>query len=294
MTGTSMEGGMDAAAPTPEVQAPVSNKLKVKIDGLEKEVDQDELIRDYQKFSSSEKRFQEAAELRKQAQQESQLVANFLQKAQSGDLSWLKGLVPDEQIRSFAESQLLEHIDWESKPQIEREAIMAKREAEQLRKQIEEFTQTKEREESSKIEEQAYQEVEQDIVQSIKTLGYDYKVTPRFIRRIAEQMHASIAASEDPQGRGMPAKDAAQRAFKGLQVDARELLSILPASEVLELLPASVRKAIRQADVQDVRAQAPMMRARNQGGDERDANGRRKFKRVSTDKFFEKMDKRFS
>lgn len=280
---------------TPQQDAPqIPQKIKVKIDGAENEVDLEEIKRDYQKYRSSEKRFQEAAELRKQAQEESKLVAQFLDAAQKGDLSWLKGMVSEDQIRKFAEAELLNHIEWESKSEIEREAISAKREAEKLRKEIEEITQTRERESASKIQEQAYQEIEKDIVEAVKTLGYDYKVTPRFIRRIAEQMHASLLASEDPQSGPMPAKDAASRAFKGLQVDAQELLSVLPIEDVLQLLPQSVRKAIRQEDIKAVRSQAPIGSRQSTTGKQA-TSVKRKPVAMSTDEYFaKKFEKKFS
>lgn len=287
MSGTTTSG-MDAAAeatteattPTESIPA-IPQKIKVKVDGQENEVDLDEITRDYQKYKSSDKRYQEAAEMRRQ-------VDTLLSRAQQGDLSWLKGLVSQEQIRKFAESELLEHIEWESKPEIEREAISAKREAERLRKEIEEITQTREREEASKIEEKAYQEIEADIVDAIKDLGMNFKVTPLFIRRIAEQMHAQLVASNDPHARPT-AKLAASRALKGVEADVREMLQVLPLEQVLEMLPPSLRKAMRQQDVNLARSQAPFMGARQTKG----TSGVKKPVRTTTDDFFSKIEKKF-
>lgn len=278
--------GMDAAAEAPtaiESVPAIPQKIKVKVDGREDEVDLEEITRDYQKYKSSDKRYQEAAEMRKQ-------VDNLLSRAQQGDLSWLKGLVSQEQIRKFAESELLEHIEWESKPEIEREAISAKREAERLRKEIEEMTQTREREEASKYEEKAYQEIETDIVDAIKELGMNFKVTPLFIRRIAEQMHASLLASEDPNSRPIPAKIAASRAFKGVEADVREMLQALPPEQVLEMLPPSLRKAMRQQDVNLAKSQAPFMGARQTG---KGVSGNKRPIRTTTDDYFSRIEKKF-
>jgi hypothetical protein len=304
MTGMSAESG--AAAPAvPTIAQDISTssngleevrqpeRRKVKIDGVEEEVDVDSVVRDYQKYKSSEKRFQEAAQLRKEAQAKEELINQLLTKAQSGDLSWLKGLVPDDQLRGWAESQLLEHIDWESKPEAERRAIMAERKARELEERVNEFTQTKEREEASKMEEQVYQEVESEIIDAIKTMGLDMKLTPRYIRRIAEHLQANIGASQDPQYKPISAKVAAQKAFKSLKVDTQELLSILPLNEVLEMLPPSVRKGIRQADVEDAIAQAPMMRARKEQGSSQ-ASPRSKLKHQPSEDAFKELEKRFS
>lgn len=273
-------------------EAQSSRKFRVKIDGEELEVPEEELTRDYQKYRGADKRFQEAAELRKQAQQERELVDQFIDRATKGDLAWLKGLVPQEQLTKFAEAELLQHIEWQSKPEVERRAIEAERKAEQLESKVREFTQTKEREEASALEERAYEQVETEIVTAVKELGYDYKITPRFVRRIAEQLYATLEASpDDPQGAPIDAKTARDRAWKGLLVDAREVLSTLPAAEALQLLPPKLREAIRKADVEDAMNQHPM---KVRAGYSEEAPARRsKLKRMSTEDYFSKMDAKF-
>lgn len=269
-----------------------SRKLKVKIDGIEQDVDIDEITKDYQKYKASDKRFQEAAELRKQATQERELVEQLLGRASKGDLSWLKGLVPKEQLTKWAESELLEHIEWNQKPEVERRAIEAERRAQELEHKIQEYTHTKERDEASALEERAYQQVESDIVSAVKELGYDYKITPRFIRRISEQMLASLEASDDPQGETLNAKTARDRAWKGLLVDAQEVLSTLPVAEALKLLPPKLREAIRRADVDEAMNTHPA-RAKADYSDDGAPAKRSKFKRMSTENYFQKLEQRF-
>lgn len=245
-----------------ETSAQSTERRRVKIDGIEQEIDVDSVLKDYQKYKSSEKRFQEAAALRKEAQAEREIINQVLNRAQSGDLSWLKGLVPDDKIRGWAEQELLQHLDWEQKPEMEREAITAKRERDELKRQLEELNQTKEKEESSKLEEQVYQEVEQDIIAAIKEMGTDIKITPLFVQRMAEYMQASLEASNDPHA--MPAKKAADKSLRRLKSEAQELLGILSPEEVLQMLPPNIRKAARMDDVEKAIAQAPMMRARRE------------------------------
>ncbi len=291
--GETPEAGMQPGSDASLSAQAVGRKEKVKIDGTELEVDIEDLKRDYQKFKSSEKRFQEAAELRKAAQQERELINQFLGKAQKGDLSWLKGLVPKETLTQWAESELLEHIEWQKLPESERRAIIAEQKAKDLEGKIQEYTQTREREQATRVEEQAYQQIEADIVQAIKDLGYDYKVTPRFIRRIAEQLSAALEVSEDPQAAPMTAAVARDRAFNGLMVDARELLQTLPLEEAMKLLPPKLREAIRRADVKDAISQMPTKIRK--GTEEFNEAPRRRsnLKRMSTDDYFEKLSKKF-
>lgn len=274
------EANVAPATPTPSASA-----TKVKIDGVEQEVDIEELKRDYQKYKSSDKRFQEAAQMRKE-------VESLLERAQKGDLGWLKGLVPKEMLNQWAESELLEHIKWEKMPESEKRAILAEQKAKELEERINDLTQTKQREEASAIEEQAYKSVEKDIIEAVTNLGYDVKVTPRFIRRIAEQIEASLMASDDPNVEAMPAKLASERAFKGYKVDAQELLSILPEAEALELIPPKIREAIRRADVEAATSQMPL-RIKKQANQAEQNVRKPKFKRMSTEDFFARMDKKF-
>lgn len=268
------------AVQTPSPSLP--QKIKAKIDGIEEEVDLDTLTRDYQKYRSSDKRFQEAAQMRKE-------VETLLERAQKGDLSWLKGIVPKEQLNRWAETELLEHINWQKMPEVERRAVLAEQRAKELEDHVNSLTQTQQREKATAIEEQAYQSVESDIISAVQTLGYDVKVTPRFIRRIAEQLQASLEASDDPNSEPMPAKLASERAFKGYKVDAQELLSILPETEAIQLIPAKLREAIRRADVSDAVSQMPMRR----GNEKAEPVRKSKFKRMTVDDYFSGMDKKF-
>jgi hypothetical protein len=274
-------------------QAMSSRKEKVKIDGEELEVDLEDIKKDYQKFRSSEKRFQEAAALRKEAQEERELINDLLGRASKGDLGWLKGLVPKDVITQWAESELLEHIEWEKKPEAERRAILAEQKARELEEKVQKYTQTEEREQATRLEEQAYQQVEADIVQAVKDLGYNYKVQPRFIRRIAEQMYASLEASQDPQSAPLDARTASDRAFKGLLVDAQEILSCLPVAEALKLIPQSLRDSIRKADVEEAMNQMPN-RMRKDHSPQGTSSKQQKFKRMSTDDYFSKLDNQFN
>jgi hypothetical protein len=59
--------------PVEEV-APVVQKVKVKVDGIEQEVELDGLVRDYQKFRAADRRLEEAAMLLRQAEERARQV----------------------------------------------------------------------------------------------------------------------------------------------------------------------------------------------------------------------------
>lgn len=289
-TADAVAGTSTIESPSQGIGASSPSKIKTKIDGIEQEVDIEELTKGYQKAKSSDQRFQEAAQLRKEAQEERAQVNALLEKAQKGDLSWLKGLVPKETLNKWAEENLLEHINWEQMPEAEKRATIAERRAAELEARENERTHNDEQKRSAAQEQQAYQLIEQDMVSAIKDLGYDYKITPRFVRRIAEQVYASLEASEDPNAQPMPANIASKHAFDGMKQDAAELLSVLSPAEVMRLLPAKVRAALRSADVEEAMSQMPMgVRQTQEGVVQRPS----KTKRMSTDDRFALLDKRF-
>lgn len=290
-------GGLASSNPAPEVQeaqtAPaLPQKIKLKIDGQEQEVALDELTRDYSKYKGSEKRFQEAARFRKEAEQKERLVQDFLQKAQSGDLSWLKGMVPQDQLKHWAESQLLEHLEWEGLHPSEKRARLAEQENAKYKAYLEEQKTQEDVRHRTSLEQKASVDIEADIVGAVKELGYDIKVTPRLIRRIAENMYASLEALDenDPHARPISAKIAKDKAFDSLKSDAQELLSVLPEDQVIAMLPPKLRQAIRRLDVKEATEQFPA-RMREQSG--QPASPSRKQQPKSIEKTFEEIAKRW-
>jgi hypothetical protein len=288
--GASQSESPSLATGASAVEAPVRQKIKTKVDGIEQEIDLDELTKDYQKYKSSDKRFQEAAQMRKEAQDLQSQVDSFLSRAQKGDLSWLKGLVPKEALNQFSESQLLEHLEWQNLPEAEKRARIAEQRAQELEEERRAEREEIEMRQRSEIEQKAYQSVEQDIVDAIKSRGYDTKVTPRLVRRIAEYMFAKIEASEDPQAERPSAKAVSEHALKSMMDDAQEVLSVLPREQILKLIPPKVRDLIRRADVDDAISQMPYS-VRKSDGENRPKT---KLKRMSTEDYFKKMDKKFN
>lgn len=87
------DAGSDPQA-EPVEETPAAKTLRVKVDGEEREVPVDEIVARYQKEASAEKRFEEAARLRKEAEESStrintergqlqQAVNTFLERAQA-------------------------------------------------------------------------------------------------------------------------------------------------------------------------------------------------------------------
>lgn len=271
----------EAPATAPSAPSFTGTKHKVKIDESELEVDYDELVRGYQKGRSANERFQRASEMQK-------AVQTFVERAKQGDLDWLEDLgVGEEKARQWAEKRLLKHIEWEQMSPEQKELVKVRREKEALEREREEARQSYEQQQAQAAEKQAFLEIDDEISAAVKALGK--RATPRLVRRIAEQMMAGLSQED---GQRLPADRAAKAAFSGLVTDAESLLSEMSPAEVLAILDrAGKRDLVRREFVNEAVAQAPMSRPQAKTATS-DRPG--KLKRMTTDEWFNRLEKRVS
>lgn len=264
----------------------IGSKHKVVIDGQELEVDYNDLISDYQHKRASHKRFEEAHKIRKD-------VDTLFESFKKGDLGFLKQHIPPDVLRQFAERELQEYLEEQALSPEQKEVRQTKAERDALKKQLDEKNELEKKSYSQQIQQQADQQIDNEITEAVKSLGHDVKVTPRLIRRIAEQMLISSEASDDPKTEHLPAKIAGERAKKGMRKDFEEYASIADPEEVVAMLPRRVRDAIRKADVDSAISQMPRsVRNSNQPSDDSEAKTSHatKFRRGSTDDWFNRME----
>lgn len=291
--GTPAVGASEQPVSEPNASLPAKNpfagtKHKVKVDDRELEVPYEELVADYQHKIASNKRFEQANKIRKD-------VDGLFEAFQKGDFSFLKQVASPELLRKFHEQELIDLIEYEKKSPAEKEALEAKRERDKYKKQLEDKEKSETERAASEIEQRASIEVETEIIEAVKTLGHDVKVTPRLIRRIAEQMQASLRASDDPSTPHLPAKIAAERAWRGLKKDHEEYLSLIKPEDYIAMLPRKLRDAIRKADVDSAISQMPTKSVRNSNQpsepSEPQTSRAPKLKRGLTDDWFTRMEK---
>lgn len=280
-----MEAAVQTAV-TPEASAPpvaattpeTPSKFKVVVDGSEQEVDIEELRRGYTHSKAANKRFQEAANLQKQ-------ITGFLERAKGGDLSWLKGLVPEDQIRQFAQNELLQHIEFEQLSEEGKALRRAESERERLARELEEERQEKMQQQQQAMLQRAQQEIDQEITATLKEIGR--KPTARLVRRIAEQMYASL---QEEGAEPLPAKEALQRARRGIEEDLQEWLAEAPVEELVKSFPKAKLEAIRRHFVEEVR---PTTKSRGEPFVPDDQPlPKSKMRRGRSDSWFEAMDKK--
>jgi hypothetical protein len=265
-----------AAPPAPKPP----ERYRVPVDGEELDVDLDELKRGYSHARAANKRMQEAAQIRKAEEARKQ-------RALQGDLDWVSGElgVPEEQVLKWAEKKLLSQIEYEQLPESERERRKAVAEREKLQKQLDEMTSAQRKQAESQILERAYAEVDDEIGKALES--YKGKKTPRLIRRVAEAMYANLEKNQAP----LPSSKALDLAKASLTEDVQEYLNVASPEEVLKIFSKEQIAALRKMFVNEARSQAPF--ARPQGQSTTDKPAPQRGKRVTTDDFFQKLEKKF-
>lgn len=298
MTDSAPSSVENASSPQPEATASetpayAGTKHKVKIDSQEMEIPYEELVSGYQRRTASEKRFQEAARIKKE-------VDEFIGSLKSGDLSRLKGLgVPEDKIREFAERELTDYIRYEQLPDSEKAKLAAERERDDYKKRLEEREKKEEQARLAEIDQQVAHELDSEIGQSIRELkaqlGLDprHPVEPWFIEHITRTMIAHLESQETADGvpvEGIPVKLATEKAWKNVENTVRSYLTTVPADKVLAMLPSKVRDAIRKADVGEAITQM------HKGIRDKQTDSvpqKRKDQKQTTDNFFGRLDQRF-
>lgn len=231
-------------------------KHKIDFDGHEVELDYDTLVNDFKKHAK------ENYQLRQQMNPVMELVSAL----QKGELSKLRDLgVSDDMLREFSEKQLLEYIEFQNMDPKER--ALREREA-KLEAMERKWKEQEEAEARTKVEAekaQANEQVQRDLVEAIRDLGGDLKVTPRMVRRVAEEAFARLEA-----GQNVDMKSIAKRQWAGLQSDYTEYQSLMlrrDPKSFISSLPPELIKAIREYEISSSR---PLKKVENGEREEQD------------------------
>lgn len=221
---------------------PVKKTYKVKVDGQELEVGEDEVVKNYQLRKASDERFRKAAELEKAARAREE-------KLKQDPWSVLKelGLDPDE----AAEQRLLKKLEWEMMSPEQRRLRELEAERNKLDSELKSERERKLNEQKEQFRTQAAQEIDDEIFAAIQEAGVS-KVTPRLIARVAEE----LLVAYEGQKQKIPAKEALLRAKKNIHGDVKSLLAELPLETLVkDFLPPEFLKSLREFDLAQFKAQ---------------------------------------
>lgn len=229
-----------ATPPTPSQQDPGKQraapgipdfrgtKHKVKVYDREQEVDYDELVKGYQLKQASHKALEDAATVRKQAEQ-------FLSAVKAKDRKALEHAFGGaEALKEYAENLLIDDFEEKSLPESERRARTAEARAKELEAWKKDQEERHQREQQTAAERQAGEAIDTEITEAFGELGA--KPTPYLVARVADEMAARLE--------------------HGKPITAKQALALVErstAAEIGELAPDKLMKHLTPAQVEHIR-----------------------------------------
>lgn len=219
---------------------PEVKKYKVKVDGQEIEIDEGELLKGYQKAKSANKRFEEAAKLKKQSDQ----ILEALKTSPAQVLEHL-GL----NFREVAEKYLIEKLEEESLPPEQKELRDAKKKLEEYEAREKEIQKQREQEEYAKMKSSYETEIETQIIDSLNQSGLPK--TPYTVKRMAQYLARALDRGVD-----IRPKDVVELVRKDYYEDLTSYLGGHDGENLLKTLPKEVIDKIRKADLARVKAKS--------------------------------------
>lgn len=239
--------------------APSSRRLRAKIDGKEIEVSEEELLRDFQKYKASDKRFQEAAKLQKTveelilgAKSNPKSLLEKLGYADPANLLQAMGYNPQELAEQYLLAQLEESLltpEQKRLRELENENNPYKSQREAHEKQLK-------AQQLEQMQAQVAQELDVEIARTLQQSGL--KATPRTVAMIAQSILEEIEAQEDSGEFIKP--DVGNHLKKVMNRNRSELQSLVSElaanpDALLQFLPPSAAEALRKAELAKVQAQ---------------------------------------
>jgi hypothetical protein len=255
--GSSESGEQTAAQTNPKVEAKVekaadkvdaektkAGKYKVKVDGEEVELSQDELIKYAQLGKAGQKRMAEAAQIKKDAQE----LVRMLRENPESVLADPAVLGSDEEVVKLAQKILSRKLEDEQKSPELREKERLEKELEQLRKEAKEREERQQTEEYERLVQQQEAQIEEQITEALETSGMPK--SPFILKRLADVMLAAAENEKD-----ISPKQAMNIVKREMQKDLREYIEAMQEDALEEIVSAEKVKKLRQRQLSKLKAE---------------------------------------
>ena len=210
-------------------------KMKLKIDGKEEEMTEDEVIKLAQMGRGSNKRFEEAKVMRQQAEQ-------FLAMLKSDPKSVLSNPAIGVDLRKFAEEIVWEHIQDEALSPEQKKARDVQKELDKYKKQEEETKKTQAEQQMKALHDKYAVDYDRKITSALQTSGLPK--TPATVKRMAEYMFTAVQNGYD-----LEPSDLVEQVRKDYYQDIKDLFGQTEGDQLLSILGEDVAKKIRHSDM---------------------------------------------
>jgi hypothetical protein len=220
------------SSPLSQEPSALPPKIKVKVDGHDLEVSQEELVRDYQMRQASQKRFQEAAQLKQEAQEQMEA----LKFAKENPIEFFRATGVNA--KEFAEKVLLQELEESMLSPEEKELRELRNYKSKLEQEQKQRLTLQQEQQRLAREQQTAQELENEILEVLT--ASNLKPNPRNIAKVAEYLLASL----DENGNRMHAKDAFQRVQMNSRKEVAEHIADLTPEEIEQQFPEFYKKLL--------------------------------------------------
>lgn len=215
--------------------AKLVKKYKVKVDGVEAEVDEDELIRSYQLRKVSDKRLQEATQARKQAEE-------FVSLLKSDPIKLLKDPRIGHDVKKLAEEYLMAELEQEMMSPEQREL----KEAKSKLKSYEDMKAQQEKEMTERQEQELIKHYQQNYQKEIIS-ALDKSGLPRTEATVARMIN--YMAQNLEKSYGLTADDVVELVKMDYIKDTKSLYAGVPDDVLLSILGDDIVKKVIKADL---------------------------------------------
>lgn len=210
-------------------------RLKVKVDNEELELDESEVINGYQRAKAANKRFEEAAKLKKQSEA-------FLEQLQKDPFKLLADPRLGVNAREAAEKYILEQLESEMLSPEEVAARKEKAELEQYRKDKDSEKKRQQEEKANQVKQKYVEDYTKQFQGALEKVSIPK--TPETIKRMAQYLQASIK-----NGYETPISEIAEMVREDYLNEQKSLISNLNGQDLIKYFGEDVAKKIRQTDL---------------------------------------------
>lgn len=219
-------------------------KFKVKIDGQELEVDEEELLRGYQTTKSAQQKFNEASLLRKQSEE-------FIRLAKSDPRKLLTHPGIGIDLQEFANSILAEQYEEQLLSPEEKELRNLRNQLAEFENQKKEAEARAQQEELDKYTAMYEQEYTEKIIGALETSGLPK--TEYTVKKIAEKM---LIAAE--RGLDVEPADVIQFVKADYMNDIKTLFGAANEDIIMQLLGDDITKKVLKGSMKKIKSKAPV------------------------------------
>jgi hypothetical protein len=241
---TSGAGANSSEKPGETPKAAEIRKFKALIDGKEVEFDEKDAVRAFQKEKASDKRFMDAAAIKKQAEG----FLNQLKRA-TDDPRVLQKIIqsvnPKGNFKEIAEKYLYELIQDEQLTDEQRELKTVKEQLAQHDEEKRIQAEQQQADEAKALETKYSQSYQKDIIDVLEVSGLPK--TAYTVARMARYMHMGLT-----RGVELTAKDIVEFVRKDYQAEYAAFNS-LPTERLMELIGPEIANKLRQYDLDKVK-----------------------------------------